>query len=63
MSVTGRRVWVGVSVGAGVEVGARWVTVGETVGTDVVGAAVGVGVQISVAGGGVGVGVGVVVIT
>ena len=55
--------WVGVSVGAGVEVGARWVTVGEMVGAGVVGAVVGVGVQVSVAGGGVGVGVGVAVIT
>ncbi len=49
---------VGVSVGAGVEVAAYWVTVGVAVGADVGGMAVRVRVRVSVAGGG-GVGDGV----
>jgi hypothetical protein len=51
VGVTGWRVLVGVTVGAGVEVGGEcWVAVGELVGTGVVGAVVGVGVFVSMVG-------------
>jgi hypothetical protein len=59
----GRRVSVGVSVGAGVEVGARRVTVGEAVDAGVVGTAAGVWVPVLMMGGGVGVGGGVETVT
>ena len=61
VGVVGRGVLVGVTVGAGVDVGMYGVPVGDAGGLVAVGATVGVGVLVIVAGGGVeeGVGVGV----
>jgi hypothetical protein len=61
--VIGRRVLVGVTVGAGVDVGAYGVAVGNLVGTGVVGLKVGAGVLVSAMGNGVGAGVGADVVT